>query len=138
MMFTISSPSNSIQNTAERAIYANPSGRMDILRLISMVPSIKWTLSVCLCTNAFSPSGHDFGLNMVDRRLRTSSQMQWKNKIPLRCILLSQVFTFRALIFCQYATTDITKNIYPTNSITTAVNFIFPIDYGLMKAWSWC
>ena len=88
MMYTISSPSNSIQNTAERAIYANPSGRMDISRLISMVPSIKWTLSVCLCTNAFSPSGHGFGLNMVDRRPRTSSQMQWKNK-SLRCILLS-------------------------------------------------
>ena len=89
MMYNISSLSNSIQNTAERAIYANPSGRMDISRHISMVPSIKWTLSVCLCTNAFSPSGHNFGLNMIDRRPRTSSQMQWKNKSLASC-----VFTF--------------------------------------------
>ena len=101
MMYTISSPSNSIQNTVERAIYANLSGRMDISRLISMVPSIKWTPSVCLCTNAFSPSGHDFGLNMVDRRPRTSSQMQWKNKSLLYASCSRKFFTFVPLSFAN-------------------------------------
>ena len=100
MMYTISSPFNSIQNTAERAIYANPSGRMDISRHISMVQSVKWTPSVCPCTNAFSPSGHDFGLYMVDQRLRTVSQMQWKNK-SVFASCSRKFFIFCALFFAN-------------------------------------
>ena len=100
-MYTISNPSNSIQNTAEPAIYVNPLGRMDISRHISMVQSVKWTLSACPCTNAFSRSGHDFGLNMVHRRFRTVSQMQWKNKSVFYTSCSRKFFILCALFFAN-------------------------------------
>jgi hypothetical protein len=109
-MYTISSPSNFIQNTAERAIYANPSGRMDISRPISMVPSIKWTPSVCPCTNGFSRSGHDFGLSMVDHlRPRTSSQTQWKNNSLIDASYSRKFLPFVPLFFFKYVITECNK-----------------------------
>ena len=135
MIYTISSPSNSIQNTAERAIYANPSGRMDISRLISMVPSVKWTLSVCLYTNASSPSGHDFGPIMVDRRPRTSSQMQWKNKFLFYASCSRKFFNLCALFFAHMRQQNI--NILQIQLLQSTLYFqLTTILWKAIRGWS--